>query len=451
MIRSTKRGRITNRLHHRRAHILFKRLEQEKGYQHGVVKRIVGRKALERHLFESKILQRPMHQLVTAPAVIARDYRLRIEPVCAIGLQKGVIDGVTHPKVGHQYRIRPGKRQQHLAVLVKRPTENAPAKALPTFALAAEFQVLPYFPAALLVAAPIVAIGWASTHILLDRLVKLAATDVSDPQLLKGRKQLLIEKAAVHANDDGHFRPVVLANFGHQVADHLVDGLSMIAVDVSAAENRIDDKAFPSHLKRLETLDLLVSGLYAVANFCLIVVHDHGIYAQNDHVRRLQAKPPQKQPLQKVPKQIDARPPERTKKTLYCMGRKHAVRFGLCNSRIPCIFGKGIEIAKVSAGAVHEKAEQLLENLADRLALAVASHGSKKGLQLPKYLNVAKVTHEKVQSASAGHVVGGDRKSIDDGLVFCRDCVKFVHVVSHLLGFSCAVYYGFDNLVIPRI
>ena len=49
-----------------------------------------------------------------------------------------------------------------------------------------------------------------------------------------------------------------------------------------APEDGVDEEAAPGHLKRGKALDPLVGGLNAVALIGLVVVHDHGVDAE-DH------------------------------------------------------------------------------------------------------------------------------------------------------------------------
>jgi hypothetical protein len=58
----------------------------------------------------------------------------------------------------------------------------------------------------------------------------------------------------------------------------------------------------------------------------------------------LELKAPQKQPLQKVPERLDARPPERAKEPLDGVGEKHAVRLALGGGGIAGVLGQGIEV-----------------------------------------------------------------------------------------------------------
>ena len=85
---ATQRSGVTDRIDHRHAHVLLERLVEKEGNQHHVIEGRIGREALERQLFKTEILQRPVNQFVAAPAVVAGDDRLRVEPVAVAGIDQ---------------------------------------------------------------------------------------------------------------------------------------------------------------------------------------------------------------------------------------------------------------------------------------------------------------------------------------------------------------------------
>jgi len=343
-------ARITNRLHHRRAHILFERLVQKKGYHHGVVEGGVGRKSLERQLLEAKILQRAVHQFIVASTVISGNDFMRVHQAAVPGILQRFVNGLPHAEVGVQHRVGPGEAEQHLLVLIKRPAEDGPREFLPALAAVPKLQILPHLPPSL-IAAPL----RSMVHVLFDGFIKSAPTDVTYAQFLKGAKQLMVEKSAIHANDDRNLASVGLADFSHHMPDHLFHRIPMVTVGISSTEHRVDHKAFPGHLKRLEPFDPLVGGPHSVAHSRLVVVQHHAVHAQDHHAGRFQPKTPHKELLQKMAKQINSRPPKRSKEPLDRMGGEHAARLGLRGPRIARIPGKGIKMNQMPARAVQEK------------------------------------------------------------------------------------------------
>jgi hypothetical protein len=93
-------------------------------------------------------------------------------------------------------------------------------------------------------------------------------------------KELLVEEAGVETEEDGHVGPVVFADEGYHVADHLRCGGAGVAVLLSAPEDGVDEEAAPGHLQGGKALDPLVGGLDPVAGLGLVVVHDHGVDAE---------------------------------------------------------------------------------------------------------------------------------------------------------------------------
>ena len=81
------------------------------------------------------------------------------------------------------------------------------------------------------------------------------------------------------------------------MTERLRGRIGMVRVLVSSPEDRVDHVPVPSHLKRLKAFHPFVGGRRAVALLGLIVVHHHGIQAQEDQRRRLQPQPPQEQLL----------------------------------------------------------------------------------------------------------------------------------------------------------
>ena len=437
-------GCVANRLYNWCTNILLEGLAEKKRHQHGVVKGGIGCETLERQLFETEILKRPEDQLVAAPTMIGGDNRLRLQHIGTVGFDQRLVDGLAHAQIGVQERIGPGKSQQHLIVFIQRPAEYGPAKPLPAVTTAAKLKILPDLTA-LLIAAPMA--GSSGAHIFFDRRIQLAGTDVADVQLLKYLKELLIEKPAVHAHYDRHLGAVVFADFAQNMANHLLHGIAVIAVRIAAAKDCIDHKAFPVHLQWLKAANLLVGGPNPVAHPGLVVVHDHGVDAQNHHRRGLQMKSPQKQALQQMPKQINPRPPKALEKPLHRMGRKHVARHGLYCSGISGIAGQRIEMNQMPAGAIHKKAKQLFEYLADGLSFAATPHGTKEGLQLRKQPNAAKIPDENTQSPSTSHHVGGDLHPVNDSLAFCAGRARFDHYYPPPFGLQL---HGAPRLRQPR-
>jgi hypothetical protein len=107
------------------------------------------------------------------------------------------------------------------------PVEDGPSELLPTTPAVPKLHILP--PS--LIWSPEGAIQ--TSHVIRDVLVELATTDVAYLDLFTHLKDLLIEETAVHSDNDGHIGPIVLANPGYYVSDHLLCGIGVIGMGVS--------------------------------------------------------------------------------------------------------------------------------------------------------------------------------------------------------------------------
>ena len=87
------------------------------------------------------------------------------------------------------------------------------------------------------------------------------------------------------------------------MAYHLLNGVAVVAVLLPATEHHVYDKPAPDHLERLEPVTLFIRGLDAMALLRVIIVHDHRIKKQFDHLRFRQPQSPNEQFLQQMPEQ----------------------------------------------------------------------------------------------------------------------------------------------------
>jgi hypothetical protein len=83
-----------------------------------------------------------------------------------------------------------------------------------------------------------------------DIRVKLPAADVASVEGFRGLKELPIHVTAVEVKNDGDVFPVTTSNPVHHTSHHPLGSMAVVAVLVPGVENRIDEKAFPTHLKR---------------------------------------------------------------------------------------------------------------------------------------------------------------------------------------------------------
>ena len=183
---------------------------------------------------------------------------------------------------GNDDRVRLATRQIKLvAIVMHQPTIDGPAKDLPVALPIAKFGILPGFLFRGFKLFPLVVIPVGGY--LFDVLVHLAAAHIADMKGFTQVENLLVEKAAVHTNDDGHIPTVLAFDFHHHVPDHVQYAVAVIGMLVPATEYRIDNEAAPVHLQGLKALLLFVGRLDALPAQRIVVVHHHRIDAQLDH------------------------------------------------------------------------------------------------------------------------------------------------------------------------
>jgi len=185
------------------------------------------------------------------------------------------LDVLTHAEIRVEEGIGMGKLKEPLTVLGQGSGQQSPASFLPPPPPVPELEVPPD------IVRPLVLRPHTGTDLGREGpnvAVELPHADVADLHFLE---EVLVEEAAVEAHDGGHSPSVVFADQRHHVAHQLLHTLAGLGVFLSAPEDRINEEAAPSHLKRGESLRL-VGGLHTVTDLGLVTVHDHGVDAE-DH------------------------------------------------------------------------------------------------------------------------------------------------------------------------
>ena len=191
----------------------------------------VGREPLEGQLLMAEILQRPVDQLVAAAVVIAGDQSVGCQIVQRPGVFEKPVDGLTLPDIGDDDRVRAATRQKILgAVVVHQPAIDGPSKPLPVALPAPELGVLPSFLFRGFESLPPLFIPIGGD--LFDVFVHLAAAHIADVKGFAQIENLLVEKTAVHADDDRHVPTVIFlylyiygrpaSHWRHVMARHVV-------------------------------------------------------------------------------------------------------------------------------------------------------------------------------------------------------------------------------------
>jgi hypothetical protein len=176
------------------------------------------------------------------------------------------------------------------------PTIDGPSKPLPVALPATKLGILPGFLFRGFESLPSVFIPVGGY--LFDVLVHLAATHIADLKGFAQVENLLVEKTAVHTDDDRHVPTIVAFDFDDHVPNHVQHGIAMIGMLVPTTEYRIHDVTPPVHLQGLESLFLFVGRFDTIAAQGIVVVHDHGIDTQLDNLGPDDPQAPEKKRLQ---------------------------------------------------------------------------------------------------------------------------------------------------------
>ena len=391
------------------ADIFFERPVEEKCHQDRVEVGHIRAEALERQLLGGKVLQLTMDKLVGSPAMVEADEPSRLEHLRMIRLAQQVVDLLLLPDIGVEDRVGSGEFQESLLILVERLAVNRSTGSPPTPALVFELEVAPTLGLTF-EDAPVV-LGMLP-RLAPDVVVELSATDVADPKIFAGRKNLRVKESTVETKENRYVLTVVLSDELDGLANQLVDIISMVAVALAASEDGVDDMALPRQVKRLESFDFLVRRRHAVTFFRPIVVHHHGIETQDHNRRGREAQPPQEQLAKKLAEQVDFRERERFEESLGHMRGKQVFRLRFHDACVPGVLFQGVEVAQVPACAVEQKDEDLLENLENRKPFATFAQCTKELIQEWIDSDALEVSDEQAQASSAGQGVGGDFDSL---------------------------------------
>ena len=176
-----------------------------------------------------------------------------------------------------------------LDAIIERAAINGPAGLQPASAPVHKLDIIPFL-AAVSIAFPCRSVN--SRGIFANIRIQLPAAYIANAQLLKHLEQLLIKKSAVQLDDDRDIHAIRLPDFADDMAHHLLNGVTVVAVLLPTTEHHVDDKPAPDQLERLEPVTLFIGGLNAMTLLRVIIVKYHRIKKQFDHLRFRQPQPP---------------------------------------------------------------------------------------------------------------------------------------------------------------
>lgn len=198
-----------------------------------------------------------------------------------------------------------------------------------------------------------------------------------------------------------------------------LDGiLSVVGMRIPVAKNGINDVSPPCHLEGRKAQYLLVGGLDAFAFDRVVIVHDHGVQAEDDDVGIANAQSPEKEAHEQAAQQSGSEPGKGVEKTSDGVGRHHGGKRRFDGGRVAAVLGHDIEVGQMLAGAVEEKAEHLFEELPDGSAFGVFAHGRKHSIDMLIEFEASEVAREEIEPCSAGQ-----------DLVCCLDIIDVTGVL----------------------
>ena len=282
----------------------------------------------------AKIFQCPVGQLVITTFMIAVNYTTGLQIVFSADLFEQGIDMLSLADIANDNRIGTTSRQIALAFITEQATVNSHPESFPVISFAAKLNIFPtvFFPGIIPGPRSIRATGHS-----FDVFVHFATTDIADFEILTELKNLLVKKTAVHTDNDWYVMPILFADSGNHMPDHLLDRVTMVGVLVAATKDRIDDQSAPVHLQRLKPFFLFIGRLDSMAAVGIIIVQNHGVNAQLNQLWLFYPQAPDKQRLQQSTKQKYSGPGKSVEKSFDPMRGGHPFHAGFDASGIPCV------------------------------------------------------------------------------------------------------------------
>ena len=220
--------------------------------KHCVIPGCVGSEALEGQLFVAKIFQRPVGPFIAATFMITSDKPSCDQIIHRTGFFKHAVDCLALTDVGDDDDGigTKARKVKLLAVIMHQSAKDRTPKRFPVALPATELDILPCFLLAGFKSFPLGLIP-VICH-LFDVFIHFAAAEIADMKHFTKHEDFLIEKTAVHADDNRDIATVFESDFKNHVTDHILYAIAVIGMFVPAAKHGIDDEASPIHLQRLK-------------------------------------------------------------------------------------------------------------------------------------------------------------------------------------------------------
>src|SRR6056297_206527 len=402
--------------------------------QHRIVPGRIGIESFKWQLLMAEVFQSPVCQFIAAAFVIATHNAICLQIMRCSRIFEKCINVLALADIGDNERVRTASGQIQLISAIDQTAINRPSVTVPIAAFAAKFNILPIILLPGTIAGPRLAGGVLGKGY--DILIQFAAADITNLQLFTCVEDFLIEKAAVHADNNRNIRAILFSDFGDNMLDHFLNRIAMVGVFITTAKDRIDDQSPPVHLQGLKSLFFLVGRFDAMTAFGIIIVHYHGINAQVDYFGLLDPQAPDKKALQQAAKKKSSYSGKRVEKTFDPMRGGHVFYVGFNAAGISSVHGQLIKITQVPTGAVSHKTQHLLEKFKNINPFFIFAKRTEQLVNQRKKLNLVQIGHKQGQSGSAGQTITGLLNGCNFQFIVSKIFAMLFHKVLYLLGWA---------------
>ena len=230
---------------------------------------------------------------------------------------------------------------------------------------------------------------------------------------IEGGKIFGIEKSSVMADRDRDIGPIFRPDLLGQIGNHTHGLMLMIAMRPATAKPSIDGEALPVDLQRLKTLFPLISRADAMPFNSLIVVHHHGVHHQDDDPRLLDFQTPDEKAAQNSAEQWPAADGKQFEEAFDLMRGGQTIRTGFNTGGVAGVLAEFIEPRHGLSGAIHEKANDLMEKFQDRQPFEVFAQMAEGFDPNAEQADLKQIAVKEDQTATIRKVIGGNFNTLD--------------------------------------
>ncbi len=182
--------------------------------QHRIIPSCIRVEPLERQLLVAEVFQRPVCQLVTATFMVAGNNPVCFQVVLSANSFQQRIDVLSLADIGNNDRIGSASRQIDLITVIDQPAIDSSSESIPGFAFTSKLNILPVVFFAGTIVNPHFICRRAGNS--LDIFIQLPTADITDFQFFTEIENLLVEKTAVHPDNDSYILASLVDDNGWQ-------------------------------------------------------------------------------------------------------------------------------------------------------------------------------------------------------------------------------------------